>query len=295
MIRLYQTLTTGVNLAKWMNDDSGLIDTWLNSSSALRQAINSYCWDATFGAYKDNSGSSTLYPQDANSLAVAFNVTSPASNASESIGKYLQTNWNEYGAVSPELPENIVPFISSFELQAHFISGQTLRALELIRRSWGWYLNNPNGTESTLIEGFKDDGTFAYRYNNGYKDPSYTSHAHGWSSGPTSALTEYVLGLHITDRSGKSWRMSPQFGDLTHVEGGFTTTLGKFSASWEVTDQEYEVRVNTPAGTSGKILLPIVSNTTNIVRLNNRLVHPTTEDGAFNLELAGGSYVIRVS
>ncbi|BCS19863.1 uncharacterized protein APUU_20295S [Aspergillus puulaauensis] len=292
---LYHTLTTGVTLARWIDNDSQFIGTWLDYSSALREAINLYCWDTSFGAFKDDAGPSTLYPQDANSMAIAYNVVSPTSNASRCISEYLHTNWNELGPVSPELPHNIVPFISSIELQAHFTSGHTLRGLDLIRRTWGWYLNNPNGTQSTLIEGFKDDGSFAYRYNKGYKDTSYTSHAHGWSTGPTSTLTEYVLGLRVTERLGRSWRLSPQFGDLTHVEGGFVTALGRFRASWEVTPRGYEIRVDTPAKTRGEILLPVLPGLENRVQLDQRRVEHAIGDGVLKVQVAGGSHLVKVS
>jgi hypothetical protein len=64
--------------------------------------------------YLDNS-STTLTPQDANSLAVLFNLTQSAAQASN-ISTNLQKNWGEYGATAPELPNNISPFIGSFEV-----------------------------------------------------------------------------------------------------------------------------------------------------------------------------------
>ena len=55
-------------------------------------------------------------------------------------------------------------------------------------------LNAPYGTASTFWEGYKTDGTSDYSDN-------YVSAAHGWSTGPTSALTFYVLGIQ-PDRDG---------------------------------------------------------------------------------------------
>jgi hypothetical protein len=144
------------------------------------------------------------------------------------------------GAVTPELPGTISPFISSFEIQGHFSIRQSQRALDLIRRSWGWYLTHPNGTASTVIEGYLANGSFGYRGDRGYdSDASYVSHSHGWSSGPTSALTNYVLGLSVTAPAGGKWRLAPQFGDLTAVEGVFVTGLGRFQAAWSRTGTIY--------------------------------------------------------
>jgi hypothetical protein len=277
-----------------MGDTTGLSATWLNQSTTLAEAINQYCWDSSFGAFGDSAGVTTLHPQDANSMAVLFGVTAPTSNQSQSISTYLPTNWNAIGAVSPELPNNIVPFISSLEIQAHFTADQTARGLELIRRSWGWYLNNPNGTQSTVVEGYKYDGTFGYRYNKNYKDASYTSHSHGWSSGPTSALTEFVLGLRITGRLGSTWTLRPQFGDLKWVQGGFKTALGKFTAGWTILPLGYEVNLSVPHGTSGEVLLPLPTKKGTIL-VNGRIVPWIPESGRLKLELEGGNYLIVVS
>ncbi|KAK9792147.1 putative Alpha-L-rhamnosidase six-hairpin glycosidase domain-containing protein [Seiridium cardinale] len=256
---LYRTLVTGSELAKLV-DDTEVSNTYASRAADLQGAINEYLWVSDKGAFKDNATDTALLPQDANSLAVLFNVTT--SEQDQNISTQLTGNWNDIGAVSPELPGEISPFISSFEIQAHFLAGQAPRALDLIRRSWGWYLNNENGTQSTVIEGYLEDGSFGYRYNRGYSDPSYTSHAHGWSAGPTSALTNFVLGLEVTGLAGSEWAMMPQFGDLTFAEGGFSTILGKFQASWAVADDGngYNVTVSTPAGTSGTVLLPLLAD-----------------------------------
>ncbi|KAF2999112.1 hypothetical protein E8E14_002929 [Neopestalotiopsis sp. 37M] len=254
---LYRTLVTGSELANLVGD-ADLSSAYTSRAADLQTAINKYLWVSDVGAFKDNATETTLLPQDANSLAVLFNVTTAAQD--QNISSQLTDNWNDIGAVSPELTNTISPFISSFEIQAHFLAGQADRALDLIRRSWGWYLNHENGTQSTVIEGYLADGSFAYRYNRGYVDPSYTSHAHGWSAGPTSALTNFVVGLEVTGVAGSAWTLMPQFGNLTFAEGGFSTSLGKFRASWALVDGGYNVTVETPAGTSGVVLLPLLDS-----------------------------------
>ncbi|TVY20687.1 hypothetical protein LARI1_G001193 [Lachnellula arida] len=255
---LYRTLITGAELAVWAGQPS-LNATWNERAASLRTAINKYCWDGGYGAFKDNATATTLHPQDANSMAILFDVVDSPTKAG-SISSNLLKNWTPIGAVAPELPENISPFISSFEIQAHFSIGETARALELIRRCWGWYLSNPNGTESTVIEGYLQNGTFGYRSSRGYNyDASYISHSHGWSSGPTSGLTTYVLGLSVTGIGGKEWKLAPQFGDLTSAEGGFTTILGKYQASWQLNGGGYKLSYNVPEETIGQIVLPCLA------------------------------------
>ncbi|KAK7536990.1 putative alpha-L-rhamnosidase B [Phyllosticta citribraziliensis] len=251
---LYHTLITGASLADWKSNPS-LSATWTSRAASLQSAINKYLFDEDKGLYRDNATLTSVYPQDANSLSILFGVAS--SDMIPRISSGLTGNWRELGAETPELPGNISPFISSFEIQAHFLAGEAERALELIRRTWGWYINNKNGTESTVIEGFLTNGSFGYRSYRGYGyDSSYPSHAHGWSAGPTSVLTNYLLGLSITSPVGKTWKFAPSFGDVESAEGGFSTALGKFRASWSKKGSEVSLEWEVPADTQGTVVLP---------------------------------------
>lgn len=280
---------------------SNLTSTYTTRAANLKTAINKYCYDTTYGAFRDNATTTTLHPQDANSMAILFEVASPYTSRSSSISTNLLKNWTPIGAETPELPNNISPFISSFEIQAHLTIGETDRALELIRRCWGWYLNNENGTQSTVIEGYLTNGSFGYRNYRGYDyDSSYVSHSHGWSSGPTSAMTNYILGLSVTQPAGSEWRFAPQFGDLEWVEGGFTTKLGKLQASWKMTSnygsKGYSAMLSTPKGTKGEIVLPVVEKgKAPKLKVNGKAKMVRAEGGSMTFSVAGGSYSFRVS
>lgn len=50
--------------------------------------------------------------------------------------------------------------------------------------------------------------------------------------------------------------LAPQFGDLSAVEGGFTSVLGKFSAGWSKGDEGYSAWWDMPTGTNGTLVLP---------------------------------------
>lgn len=134
-------------------------------------------------------------------------------------------------------------------------------------------------------------------------DPSYTSHAHGWSSGPTSALTFYVLGLTVTSPQGTTWSIAPQLSGLDAAEGGFETPLGWYGVQWNATSSSNSTGQDTdtngpdegtftlvfdvPEGTTGTVTLPVVGNTTvdgEAVRVGS--------DGA--VESLGGSHVVIV-
>ncbi|KAL4861783.1 hypothetical protein BDV12DRAFT_190847 [Aspergillus spectabilis] len=255
---LYRSLITTAFLAPYAPDTTESAN-YSTLASTLRSAIITHFYDPSIGAFKD-SPNSTLYPQDSNSLALAYSIFPAKSKEASKISTYLTSNWTPIGPSSPELPNNVSPFISSIELEGHFTAGYPERAIELIHTLWGWYITHPNGTESSVPEGYLLDGTWGYRGDRGYRnDPSYVSHAHGWSSGPTSTLTEYAVGLRITKPRGSEWSLRPgSFGvdGLEEAEAGFTTGLGRFKAGFRKQGRKVVVEWDTPRGTRGWVEVP---------------------------------------
>ncbi|RYP71889.1 hypothetical protein DL770_008044 [Monosporascus sp. CRB-9-2] len=181
-----------------------------------------------------------IHSQNGNSRAVLFGIIGPSSSRTQDISSSLTQNWTPIGAASPELPGETSPFISSFKIQADL---------------------------STTIEGYLVNGTFGYRWDYGYNgDFSYTSHAHSWATGPITALTEHVLGLSIVEPAGSTWRLALQFGNLTSCQGGFSTKLGRFPASWRLRGEAgYRLDYDTPKGTASLLLLPKGPQETRVV------------------------------
>lgn len=88
-------------------------DAWLTNATSLKTKINEVFWADDLGMYRDNA-TTTLCPQDANSLAILFNLTT--AEQANSISDGLTKNWNDLGPVAPELPDTISPFVSGFEV-----------------------------------------------------------------------------------------------------------------------------------------------------------------------------------
>lgn len=78
------------------------------------------------------------------------------------------------------------------ELDAHFAINNSAVGLELIRRQWGYMMDDPRMTNSTFIEGYSADGTLHYPP---YANDARISYAHGWATGPTYTLT-VCLGVY---------------------------------------------------------------------------------------------------
>jgi hypothetical protein len=110
-------------------------------------------------------------------------------------------------------------------------------------------LNDPRMTQSTFIEGYSTDGSLHYAP---YTNDPRVSHAHGWSTGPTYALTAYTAGIQLTGAGGSSWVIAPQVGNLTFVDAGFETVKGKFSISYRGSAKGVaKFAFITPANTTG--------------------------------------------
>jgi len=282
---LYETLITAAKLATALGKTS-LAEAYAANASSIKAAFNELLWDESAGLFRDND-TSTLHPQDGNSLAVLFNLTNNASQI-KSVSDGLTQFWTPIGPLSPELNDTIIPFIGGFELQAHFIAGQGERALDLLHREWGYMFYTNLSVQSTMLEGFTANGSLGYRSAAGYDgDFSFTSHAHGWSTGPTLALTFFVVGLTVTSPQGATWSVAPMPSGLTAAQGGFETGLGWFGANWNLNDNTtFTLEIDTPGGTSGTVTLPVTGQ----VVVDDK----DTVLNGMQLHLTGGFHVIIV-
>ena len=260
---LYATLLGGARLAE-VENDAASASAWRSRAATLKAAVNSRLWNPTVGLYRDNP-TSTLYPQDGNSLAVWHGLTdSPAKDAS--IVRALTARWNHIGALTPEKNDGgkIGTFPGSMELQAHLVTGDDVNALVLMRREWGHMLSSPMGTASTFWEGMDYHGALDPAYGG-----SFVSAAHGWATGPTFALTFYVLGLMPLGPEGR-YQFIPHRGDLTHAEGNITLPQGAVSGAWDYSASAgtFSATLTSPAGTNGTIGIPTYGASTVSVTVN---------------------------
>jgi hypothetical protein len=255
---LYRVLVTGAYLAG-VEGDLAAASTYAGMALSLKSAVNARLWDAAAQQYMDKPGSS-LHPQDGNSLALWFGLVDTAPKAA-SVSQALRQNWNQLGARTPEKTNAIATFPGSMEVHAHFAVGDDQAALDLIRLEWGYMLNNPRSTKSTFWEGYKIDGSF-WTWNRVSipfsQRGEYMSHAHGWATGPSSALTFYVLGVAPEGSSGMTYHVIPHPGDLTHAEGRLILPSGPLSASWtrEPASGTFTEYVQSPPNAYGRVGVP---------------------------------------
>lgn len=257
---LYKVLTTGAQLAA-VEGASATASGWAARAVQLRAAINNLLWDPAKGAYMDNGHTSSatespLYPQDGNSLAVWFGVAAGA-QAQRVLG-YLKGNWNRYGATAPEWNGDISPFPGSMEVYARFTAGDNEDAVALIRREWGYMLAAKVGNGSTFWEGYHKDGSLGYNASYpGAPAGNYTSLAHGWATGPTGALTFYLLGITPATAAGRTYSVIPHPADIAWVSGRLAMPAAAVQARWRQSRSAFTLAVSDAgAGTEGNVAIP---------------------------------------
>ena len=78
---------------------------------------------------------------------------------------------------------------------------------------------------------------------------------HGWASGPTAWLTEYVLGVGVAEPGCRRLRIDPHLGDLEWVEGTFPTPYGAVKIRHErAADGTVKSRVEAPRGVKAELV-----------------------------------------
>jgi len=299
---LYRALELCITLGNVVGDTSSNAR-WTNYRTNIKSAANELLWDSAAGLYRDNE-TTTLHPQDGNTWAIVSGLPNNASQIA-AISSALRARWGPYGAPAPEAGATVSPFISGFELQAHFLAGNPQNAIDLIRTMYcDFMLDDPRMTNSTFNEGYSTDGSLHYAP---YVNDPRISHAHGWSTGSTSALSFYAAGIQVLSGSGQTWLFAPQPGNLTSVKAGYQTALGNFSADLEVTSQGLIYSFSAPKGTTGAVRVQAPScakgyPTVSLVQAGS--VHGPRPGGGSrggrcttkNMEfenLPGGSYVLQ--
>jgi hypothetical protein len=248
---LYKVLRNSIDLASWLKDSSSETDKWWVTRTRWGKGIATlYCEQE--GLYSDNmgrrgcNGPEKTLPQDGNSWVLLSNAISSQSVA-YNVSENLRARWIKYGAPAVEFPNVISPFVSSFELLDHIAAGNYDAAVELIELMWGYMLDGPGMTNSTLLGRYRVDCYVQYP---AYWSAARNSHSYGWSAGPTTVLMQGILG--------KTWEIEPHLTKwLSYAQGCFATKLGKFEVGVTLirspsTCRKIEsLEISVPRGTAG--------------------------------------------
>jgi alpha-L-rhamnosidase len=192
-----------------------------------------------------------------------------------------------------EAKTNIALFAADAEVRALFQVGNPDAALSIVHQLWGHMATPGPYFTGTTWEFVKPDGTV---HNGGA-----SSLAHGWSSGATAALSQYMLGVQASAAGYKQWTVAPQFGSLSWAQGTVPSPYGQFAVAWQRTGSQITFTVTAPAQTSGTIVLPGLSPSS-IVHLSGatsrgrKITTTLSAAGATSgIQLEGGTYTLTIS
>ena len=153
-------------------------------------------------------------------------------------------------------------FYGYYMLKARAQAGDYQGAIDNIREYWGsmldlgattfWedfdidWMKNAGRIDEVTPEGKVDVhsayGNYCYK---GFRH----SFCHGWASGPTSWLSEYVLGVKVIEPGCKVIKIEPHLGDLMWVEGTFPTPFGVVKIRHDkMPDGTIKSKIDAPKG-----------------------------------------------
>ena len=147
-------------------------------------------------------------------------------------------------------------------LKARAKAGDYQGAIDNIREYWGsmldlgattfWedfdidWMKNANRIDEPITEGKVDVHATYGGYC--YKQLRH-SFCHGWASGPTSWLSENVLGVKVLEPGCKVLKIEPHLGDLLWVEGTFPTPFGVVTIRHDkMPDCHIKSKIDAPKG-----------------------------------------------
>ena len=262
----YRTLIDASMLARAAGH-SDAAHTFAQQAASLKTAINQNLFDPQIGAYDISTTQRGQVAQDANAYAVLYGIA-PASKVPgilSAMTKALATPYGDLNVPSPVpagFGQTISPFMGSYDLWARFHAHDTAAAMKELIDEWGHMATTDPA--STFWEKMTPAGAV---------ESGYTSTAHGWATGATAALSEYVLGIRPVAAGYRSWIVEPQPGSLRWAEGKVPTPHGPLAVKWgrERAQGRFVMQVQPPVGTAGTVGVPTFGRES-VIHVNGRLV-----------------------
>lgn len=281
------------NYVQALNDAAGIAtmlghaddaSRWTKRAATVAAAINAALWDSSVGAYLDSGTGPVRHAQDGNSIAVTAGVAD-ATRAASALAYLAGATALPYGNAFMDnntlsgvgdAAHRVYAFTSYPELVARFRTGVADSAIDQIKRMYGWmYTHDP---EITAWEGIGPDGS-PY-------EGSYTSMAHGWSTGVLPALSNELLGVTPTGPGFATWTVTPHPGSVAWARGQVPTPHGPLAVRWEQgagngSSPAFTLHVTVPKGTGGRVSLPVGGSGAVRVNADGRPVTTARAEGGY--------------
>ena len=195
----------------------------------IAAAINRRLWDPARRAYVDSIHAdgvvSTVFSQQTQTVALIAGVATGArERRCREIVHRPPAGFVKAGS----------PFFEFFLLEVLATEGRTEEFLDVIRRDWGFMVEQG---ASTFWEMWSNKAGRLTR-----------SHCHGWSAAPTFFLSSEILGVRPTSPGFATCTVAPKLGRLKFLRGTVPTPHGPIAVSAERRGRRVYTSVTLPAG-----------------------------------------------
>ena len=254
----YNSLTNAAVLAAAIGDTASAAQ-YTAQATALKAAINANLWNPSMGAYDASTDRRGFVVQDANSWAVLYGVAD-ADQAAQIVQTLSDSLTTEYGLRAAEegvsgYPQIVSPFIGSFTLPSNYLAGRPDLAMQQMLATWGYMADSAPGTtweRINLPNGDLSASQLRYLFGD--------SASHAWSTGATSALSDYVIGITPSSVAYQTWQVKPFPQGLNWAQGQTPSAQGTIRSRWQLGDNVFRMTVEAPAGTSGTVAVPTLGS-----------------------------------
>ena len=189
-----------------------------------------------------------------NAMAVYSGVATPAQEKAiyDAVLDPSSPAWDKTG--TPPYNNGVIsPYYNNYVIYAMSRAGHNRETLRVLRSYWGamlaqgatscWEAYDPHWPKSDFHANLYADG------NHGY----FVSLCHGWSSGPTSWLSERVLGVRPIGGGFKTAEIAPDLAGLTWAEGDVPTPRGPIHVRLDKKSGGLIARITLPPNVDARV------------------------------------------
>jgi hypothetical protein len=192
----------------------------------------------------------------------------------------------------------VSPFTVGLELLARGSVGDIENAIDLTRRTWGYFLTadpastmweklDVNGEPATYNPDGQGNDVFPAQ---GIFQRGFSSLAQGWSTLPIEFLTGYVLGVRPDAPGYARFRFAPSpSGGMRWARGAVPTPRGRIAAWWRDSPRRLTASLRAPRREVASVRLPAAG--ARILRVDGHVAwrrHGGEVQGGPRVRLAGG-------
>jgi hypothetical protein len=255
----YTEATTHLFFAKAVDDSVFLFKEMGDTKNAQKYAKLAAILNASAHKYLVGKLTNTYSNRlQENAMAICSGVATPAQKHAiyADVLTPSSPSWNRDQKLLGVQPV-MSPYYGNYIIFSMSMAGHTGDALKIVRNWWGGMVNEGATTFWEAYDPMWPKKDFHKHLISDFLSTGYyVSLCHGWSSGPTSFLTERVLGVRPTGGGFKTVEIAPDLGGLAWAEGTVPTPRGGLKVRAEASKTWSTITIDLPSGTDATVRVP---------------------------------------